>query len=231
MAGIFFLHCLHLFNVGTDWHLRNVDQSTTAHVLMAVVDMWAIPLFFVLSGAGARFGPKRRSADKFLTERVRRLLIPMYTVGLFAIALPQIYFDAYTNGYRGGFWQMIALNLRSVQFRPTSPVLSTSFTGHLWFLQSLFFVSVVVLPLLFYLRSASGRRFIDRVAGWCSHRGGIFLLVIPVVIARVALVGLFLEQHSWADLVYFAVLFLIGYMLMADGSPSRSSATGELLSW
>jgi len=216
MAGIFFLHCLHLFNMGTDWHLRNVDQSTTAHVLMGVIDMWAIPMFFVLSGAGAWFGLKRRSAGRFLTERVRRLLIPMYTVGIFAIALPQIYFDAFTNGYRGGFWPMIALHLRSVQFRPTSPTLTTFFVGHLWFLQTLFLVSVVVLPLLFYLRSESGRRFIGRVAGWCSHRGGIFLLVIPVVVARVALMSLFLGQHSWADLVYYAMLFLIGYMLMAD---------------
>jgi len=216
MSGIFFLHCLHLFDMGTDWHLRNVDQSTTAHVLMGVIDMWAIPLFFVLSGAGAWFALKRKSAARFLTERVRRLLVPTYTIGLFAIALPQIYFDAYTNGYRGGFWSMIALNLRSVQFRPTSPLLSTFFTGHLWFLPTLFFVSVVVLPLLFYLRSESGQRFIDRLAGWCSRRGGIFLLAIPIVIARIALMSLFRGQLSWADVVFYAVLFLIGYVLMAD---------------
>ncbi|MGB2983368.1 MAG: acyltransferase family protein [Candidatus Bipolaricaulia bacterium] len=216
MAGIFFLHCLHLFDMGTDWHLRNVDQSTTARVLMGVIDMWAIPFFFVLSGAGAWFALKRKSAGRFLTERVRRLLVPMYTVGLFAIALPQIYFDAFTNGYRGGFWQMIALNLRSVQFRPTSPLLSTFFTGHLWFLPTLFFVSVVVLPLLFYLRSESGQRFIDRVAAFCSRRGGIFLLAIPIVIARIALMSLFRGQLSWADVIFYAVLFLIGYVLMAD---------------
>ena len=60
----------------------------------------------------------------------------------------------------------------------------------------LFLVSVVVLPLLFYLRSKSGRRFIGRVAGWCSHRGGIFLLVIPIVIVRIALMSVFLGQHS-----------------------------------
>ena len=28
MLGIFLLHAWHLFDQGTDWHLRNVDQST-----------------------------------------------------------------------------------------------------------------------------------------------------------------------------------------------------------
>ena len=95
-------------------------------------------------------------------------------------------------------------------------MLSTFFTGHLWFLPTLFFVSVVVLPLLFYLRSESGQRFIDRLAGWCSRRGGIFLLAIPIVIARIALMSLFRGQLSWADVIFYAVLFLIGYVLMAD---------------
>ncbi len=40
--------------------------------------------------------------------------------------------------------------------------------------------------------------------------------MIPVVIARVALMGVFLGQHSWAYLVFYATLFLVGYMLMAD---------------
>jgi len=216
MAGIFFLHALHLFDEGTDWHLRNADQSTTVLILRGVIDIWAIPMFFVLSGAGAWFALKRRTAGRFLTERVRRLLIPMYTVGIFAIVLPQIYFDAFTNGYRGGFWSIITRQLSSVRFDPAWPGLTTFFSGHLWFLQMLFLVSVVVLPLLFYLRSELGRRFIGRVAGWCSHRGGIFLLVIPIVIVRIALMGVFLGQHSWAYLAFYAVLFLIGYMLAAD---------------
>jgi glucan biosynthesis protein C len=216
MAGIFLLHALHLFDMDTDWHLRNADQSTTVLILRGVIDIWAVPLFFVLSGAGAWFALKRRSAGRFLTERVRRLLIPMYTVGIFAIVLPQIYFDAFTKGYRGGFWPVIVQSLQSVRFAPSWPGLTTFFPGHLWFLMFLFLVSVAVIPLLFYLRGESGRQFIGRLAGWCSHRGGIFLLVLPIVVARIALMGVFLGQHSWAYFVFYAVLFLIGYMLAAD---------------
>ena len=216
MLGIFLLHTMHLFDEGTDWHLRNVDQSTLVLVLRGLIDMWAVPTFFVLSGAGAWFALKRRTGGRFLVERVRRLLIPVYTIGAFAIVLPQIYFDAYTNGFRGGFWEAIGESLSSFRFTLSWPGLVNLFTGHLWFLQMLFLVSVVVLPLLLVLRSESGQRFIGRVAGWCSHRGGIFLMIIPMAIARIVLMSVFMGQHTWAYFVFYAVLFLIGYMLVAD---------------
>ena len=216
MAGIFLLHAMHLFDEGTDWHLRNADQSMLVLVLRGLIDMWAIPLFFVLSGTGAWFALKRRSGGRFLVERVRRLLIPLYTIGAFLIVLPQIYFDAYTNGFRGGFWEAIGRSLSSFRFTLSWPGLTTLFTGHLWFLQMLFLVSVVVLPILLVLRSESGQRLIGRVAGWCSRRGGIFLMIIPIAIARIALMGVIHGQHTWAYFVFYIVLFVIGYMLAAD---------------
>lgn len=150
-------------------------------VLRDLIDMWAIPLFFVLSGFGAWFALQRRSGGQFLLERVKRLLIPLYTIGAFLIVLPKMYFEAYTNdGFRGGFWEAIGNSLSSFRFTLSWPGLTTLFTGHLWFLQMLFLVSVVVLPLLLALRTEAGKRFIGRVARWCSHRGGVFLMVIPM---------------------------------------------------
>ena len=216
MLGIFLLHAMHLFDEGSDWHLVNAEQSTLVLVLRGLIDMWAVPLFFVLSGFGAWYALKKRSGARFLVERVRRLLIPLYTVGTFFIVLPQIYFDAYTKGFQGGFWEAIGDKLVSFRFTLSWPGLTNLFLGHLWFLQFLFLVSVVVLPLLLVLRSEGGQRFIGRVAGWCSARGGIFLLILPMAIARIALMGVIAGQHTWAYFVFYVVLFLIGYMLAAD---------------
>ncbi|MFC2107860.1 acyltransferase family protein [Candidatus Bipolaricaulota bacterium] len=216
MLGIFLLHAMHLFDEGTDWHLRNADQSTLVLVLRGLIDIWAVSLFFVLSGFGARFALKRRSGGQFLVERARRLLIPLYTIGAFVIVLPQIYFDAYTNGFRGGFWEAIGNSLGSFRFTLSWPGLTTLFTGHLWFPQFLFLVSAVLLPLLLLLRSESGQRFIGRVAGWCSHRGGIFLMILPLVIVRIALMGVITGNHTWAYFAFYVALFLIGYVLASD---------------
>ncbi|UCF09919.1 MAG: acyltransferase family protein [Candidatus Bipolaricaulota bacterium] len=216
MLGIFLLHTMHLFDEGTDWHLRNADTSTLVLVLRGLIDIWAVPTFFVISGVGAWFALKRRSGRRFLAERIQRLLVPLYSVGLFAIVVPQIYFDAFTNGYRGSFGGAIARSLGSVGFDPSWPGLATFFPGHLWFLQFLFLVSVVVIPALLLLRSERGKRAIARISGWCSHRGGIFLFIVPITGVRVALMGVIRGQFTWATFVFFAVLFIIGYMLAAD---------------
>ncbi len=90
------------------------------------------------------------------------------------------------------------------------------FAGHLWFLQFLFLISLVVLPLLLYGKSEAGQRLIGRLAGWCERSGGAFLFLIPVVLATIALRFRFLGSQTWADFVYYAIFFLIGYIMPAD---------------
>jgi peptidoglycan/LPS O-acetylase OafA/YrhL len=100
--------------------------------------------------------------------------------------------------------------------------------GHLWFLQHLFIISLVILPLLRYLKSESGQRLIDRLAGWGERRGGMFLFLIPLVLVRIALRGIFPGMSTWADLVFYAVLFLIGYLIAAD---RRFTESYKRLGW
>lgn len=69
-------------------------------------------LFFVLSGAGAWYALERRSGGQFLWERVQRLLIPLYTMGLFILIPPQVYFEEVTNWrYTGTFWEFLPLSM------------------------------------------------------------------------------------------------------------------------
>jgi hypothetical protein len=86
----------------------------------------------------------------------------------------------------------------------------------LWFLQFLFIVSLLILPLLLYLKSKPGQRLIARLAEWNDRRGGIFLFLIPLIFVRIGLRGIFHGAHTWADLFYYAVFFLIGYVMAAD---------------
>ena len=53
------------------------------------------------------------------------------------------------------------------------------FLGHLWFLQYLFLISLISLPLLLYLKSRQGRRWVAKFAEWCDKRGGVTFLPFP----------------------------------------------------
>ena len=90
------------------------------------------------------------------------------------------------------------------------------FLGHLWFLQYLFLISLISLPLLLYLKSRQGRRWVAKFAEWCDKRGGIFLFVIPLSLVLIGLQGFFETQYSWANLLWYAIFFVIGYMMGAD---------------
>jgi glucan biosynthesis protein C len=221
MLAVFIYHCTRFFDP-EGWHLKNPEQSELLFISMrGLIWTWSMELFFLLSGVGTWYSLGSRRTGAYIWERVKRLLIPLYTVGLFVLLPIQLYFELFTNsGYSGNFWQFIPryfarFNLPSITQWPSS-LLPIPFSGHLWFLQYLFLISLLSLPLLLYLKSEQGQDLVARLAGWCDSRGGIFLFVIPLSLAIIVFRVLFKGRFSWADLLWYAIFFVIGYMMAAD---------------
>lgn len=221
MLLVFLFHCARFFG-GGGWHLKNpAEESLIATLFIGLLDLWLMPLFFLLSGAGSWFALTSRTGGQYLLERVKRILIPLYGVGVCILLLPQAYFEAITNGgYTGTFWEGLPLYVAAaVTTAPNfdDPYFFNIFYGHLWFLQYLFLISLFVLPLLLFLRSERGQCLIAKFAGWCSHWGGIFLFLISLAIVRIALVQFFQgQQYSWVHFLIFTIFFVIGYIIPAD---------------
>ena len=217
MQTIFFFHSNRFFDT-VGWHLKNAEQSTISTLFTGLVDLWIMQLFFLVSGVGSWYALRFRTGGQYLFDRVKRLLIPLYTVGLFILLPPQFYFELVTNrGYTGTFWEFIPRYIGSIKHLDfDDPCFFTPFSGHLWFVQYLFLISLVMLPLLLYLKSEPGRRLIERLAGCCDRQGGIFLFLIPLAIVRICLRGFFEGEHTWADFFYYAVFFVMGYIMPAD---------------
>ncbi|MHC4331427.1 MAG: acyltransferase family protein [Planctomycetota bacterium] len=221
MLAVFIFHCSRFFDT-EGWHVKNSRQSEVLFVLMrGLFWPWMMELFFLLSGAGTWYALKSRTAGAYLFERVKRLLIPLYAMGLFVLLPPQFYFEIVTNeGFSGTFREMIPRYFAEFYPPRITPwpetLLPVPFCGHLWFLQHLFLISVITLPLLLYLNSQPARRWINRLAGLCDRRGGIFIFVIPLALAMIGLRGLFEGQGRWADFLWYAIYFVIGYVMVAD---------------
>jgi hypothetical protein len=184
-------------------------------------------LFFLLSGAGAWYALKSRNGRQYIWDRTKRLLIPLYTVGLFILIPPQVYFELTTNaGYTGNFGSLIRLFFSRLPgdlfdiypnvLNDPAMLVPFSFRGHLWFLQYLFLISLVTLPILLYLKSEHGHLWIDRLAGWHYGKGGIFLFAIPLSMILIGFRSLFGSGRTWADFLWYTAFFLIGYIIVAD---------------
>jgi glucan biosynthesis protein C len=218
---IFLFHCARFFDT-TGWHLKNPQRSKFATQFVILLALWEMPLFFLLSGVGSWYALKSRDGGQYIFERVKRLLIPFYTVGIFLLLPPQMYIDRLSHGQSvRDFWELVPPYFRgnSFKFLFSTPYLTNIWPGHLWFLQLLFNVCLLTLPILIYLRSEPGQRFIARLAGWCNRWGGIFLFLVPLLLVRFCLRGRFEAAdypQTWIDVFEYAVFFLIGYLIPSD---------------
>ena len=230
MLGVFVMHSTRFFCT-EDWQLKvpAAQQSDILGILRGfTLSVWLMPLFFLVAGFAARYSLKRRTAGQYLVERVKRILVPLYTVGIFILVVPQNYFDDFTHGLTTAtFWQWLpsyyltlpvrVLALARKDYLDPVNLVPYSFSGHLWFLQLLFIILLLTLPLFLFLESARGRRLIDRLAGWCARPGGLFLLVVPLAISEVALRWLpVTTERTWADFLWYACFFAIGYIIAMD---------------
>jgi len=218
MLTIFFFHCARFFDP-YGWHLKNAETSMVVATFIGFISVWAMPLFFVISGVGTWYGLKARTPGQYLSERVKRLLVPMFTVGIFLLLPPQYFLEITTNkGFTGSFLESYALYFSRIFIdNGPSAFYCTFWSGHLWFLQQLFLVSLFTLPLLIYLKSDSGRAKIRRLAAACDRTGAIFLLVIPIALISACLQWIPQQpEHGWPDFVNYTAFFLIGYVLPMD---------------
>ena len=230
MLGVFVLHSTRFFCT-EDWQLKvpAAQQSDILGLLRGfLLSVWLMPLFFLVAGFAARYSLKHRTVGQYLVERVKRILVPLYTVGMFILVVPQNYFDDFTHGRTSAtFWQWLpgyyltlpvrVLALARKNYLDPVNLVPYSFSGHLWFLQLLFIILLLTLPLFLLLESARGRRLIDRLAGWCARPGGLFLLVVPLAVFEVALRWLpVTAERTWADFLWYAGFFVIGYIIAMD---------------
>jgi glucan biosynthesis protein C len=212
---VFFFHNARFYDP-YPWHVKNAEQSFGMFLFVALLHSWIMPLFFLLSGVGSWYSLKSKTAGRYLRERVLRLLVPLYTVGVFILLPPQLYWDRVTNGrFSGSFLEFYPSYFKAFYFDLLPPFV-LPWPGHLWFLIYLFAISLFSLPLMVFLKSESGKRFISTLARLCNRRGGIFLLLIPLFLVQACLRGFFRGDHTFADLVYYLLCFWMGYILPAD---------------
>ncbi len=234
IASVFVYHCTRFFDP-EDWNVKApvAQQSAVLPLVRQLfIWLWLIELFFFLAGFATWYALNKRTTWQYLLERVKRLLIPLYTVGLFIVNVPQAYMERFTHGkVTGSFWQWLpgyfaglpGEVFRTPNYRNPIEVLPYGFAGHLWFIIMLFLVTLAALPVIFYLRTGPGQRLIAALAGWAGKPGGIFLFVIGLAVGRLALNWMPpTTDWTWSDFVWYLLFFVFGYIVAADARFSES---------
>jgi glucan biosynthesis protein C len=215
--AIFLFHNARVYNYD-DWHIKNAQTSLGATQFVEFMDMWMMPLFFILSGAAVYYSLKSRSAGNFLKERFFRIMIPWLVTGIFVIAPPQVYLERLSHGeFSGNFLQFFPHYFDGLYAFGGN----FAWTGmHLWYLMMLAVFSVILLP-IFLPRAKTGVSPAQSIALKLGRPWVLPLLWVPVAAAALLSkpLGLgFTEQMGSWDILSYAMFFILGYILFASTS-------------
>jgi glucan biosynthesis protein C len=218
IISVFLFHVGMIFNTWT-WHIKNnVQFGGILKQTMDFLHLWRMPLLFMVSGAGTYFALGKRTPFQYLTERFRRLFIPL-VAGIFILVPVQVYIEKIS------------------QFKSLTDFYSQMFDGvypegnfswhHLWFIAYLFFISLIISPFLNYLRSDRFARLIPKIERTVTRPLALNICVIPLLLSQFLLRPFFETGtndfiHDWASMTYYLLYFLMGYILIPVGSITES---------
>ena len=199
VLSVLVYHVFYLFNsVGVLGGLGPFQNIQYQDAILYLLYPWFMALLFLIAGISSRCALAQRTPKEFIRSRTRKLLVPA-TLGLFVLQWPV----GYLNIKMGGALDTIPAFIRY-------PVFVLSGTGPLWFAQTLWLFSL----LLIVIRRLDKK---DRVYQLCGTIGK------PAIIA----LGLLLWGGSqilnmpvitvYRFGIYFTA-FLLGYFVFAHDS-------------
>lgn len=204
---VFIYHTTRLYNV-EGWTVKNNIWYPSVELWNGFATTFMMPLIFAVSGASLFYAMGRGGFVKFLKDKVLRLLVPLLVADLTSISI-QAYLYNLTHGqFSGNFFQFLPqyYNLGSIDWRG----------AHLWYLLYLFLFSIILYPLLRWLKGA-GSGFLSRLDGWLSKAGMVYILALPILLLSLlpSEFPLMDTNGGWPYLIYLFFL-LWGFVIVSD---------------
>jgi glucans biosynthesis protein C len=191
------------------WHVKNNELSYSFQYWMVWSHYFRMPLLLFISGAGTYMALGKRTPKQFAGERFKRLFIPLI-FGMLVVVPPQIYFERISQYH--GYWDFYKTVF---QFKPYPEGGSLSW-HHLWFILYLFIYSLMVIPLLKFLRAANSENFKNTALKILGNPAGLLLIPsIFILLTQIVLRPYFPEEthalrQDWAYFTFYFLFFIMG---------------------
>jgi len=223
-------HSSRFFNM-EDWHVKNPTWYPWVEVWNGFAGTWMMPLIFVISGASLFYAVGKGGAGKFLKDRALRLLVPLVVCDLTHASL-QVYLERLTHGqFSGSYFQFLPHYFQGVYDGSNPASGNFAVTGmHLWYLFWLFLFSIILYPLLRWLKGG-GRGVLSRLGDLLALPGAVYALALPtlLLLAFADPSGpVMAEREAGWSLVIYLWLLLSGFVVV---SHERLQASVRRLRW
>jgi glucan biosynthesis protein C len=227
---VFVYHSTRFFNL-EDWHVKNPTLYPGLDLWNDFAVTWMMPLMFVVSGASLFFSVGKGGIGKFVKSKALRLLVPL-VVGVFTHASLQVYLERLSHGqFIGSYLQFLPNYFQGIYDGDNPASGNFAVTGmHLWYLFWLLIFSLLLYPLLRWLKGG-GRRFTVKIGDFLSLPGAVYTLMLPplflFVFAHLNSPLVTEAEAGWPLIVYLWIV-LCGFVLISN---ERLLASIRRLRW
>ncbi len=164
---------------------------------MSLINIWRIPLLFLVSGLATYYALRRRTLSQLVGDRTWRILFPAL-IGLFLIC---------------------PLNLLIVQSYYKYDLLWIPNPGHLWFLFNIFAYILILLPIFYWMQKIPDNWILKTTRTLFKQPATLLLLTLPFAAQAILLdpthySAFFLNLHGFT---IGLIAFFMGFLLAATG--------------
>ena len=208
-----FYHSAMMFGIGW-FHIKNPETSFVLNLLCRFLEIWHMPLFFLVAGASSWFALEFRTGRQYRLERTRRLIIPLL-FGILLLASPISYFEnIQTNQFSGSF-----IAYYPHFFNGIYPYGNLTWS-HLWFVYYLFNFSLICSLLFVYLKSSKGQKHLRRFSNLFVGKRSVHWPALPIILIEITLRWRFSSFQTfftdWANVFHYFLIFTYGFLLYSD---------------
>ena len=142
------------------YFIQSAQPVEAIWLVMGLINIWRIPLLFIISGMGVCFAMRRRNWKELLKDRAKRILLPLIFGSFFIVPISGYLYQKFNN-------------LDPMYF-PNG--------GHLWFLGNIFIYVLILSPIFFaFKRNPDNGLF--RCFRWAlKFPAALYLFTLPFII-------------------------------------------------
>ena len=179
------------------YFIQNDELLEGLWIVMGMMNIWRMPILFIISGMGVYFSMERRNWKQLLEERSGRILVPLIAGSLLVCPIT-VYVTATYNGENPGY--------------VPNP-------GHLWFLSNIFLYVLLLLPLLAYLKRRPDHLIFRFLRAVFRLPGGPAIAAVPVVLEAWLMEPEYFSLYVMTShgFWYGIICFLTGFLFVSVG--------------
>ena len=197
------------------WHIKNAQVAPVLEIAAGLVDVWMMPLLFVVSGMSIALSLRSRTAREFAKERFNRLLVP-FIFGLIFLSPLQVYIERLNyKQFDGSFLQFLPHAFDGLYLDYAGEGNFAWMGIHLWFLGVLLIYSLILLPMFLALSRETTQDHLARLGGRLGKPGPLLLTSLPLMLlSTLNPAGLGRRSLGMWNLPIYLPLLIYGFLII-----------------